>query len=103
MISRLTLATILLALAAAPLPLRASAPGEGAAGASELVQRIRGELQGPLTEDSKRHPGVPHGEFLEGVVSNPKAYPGTRTASRYTSRPSIDPPARPAFSCAWTG
>jgi hypothetical protein len=46
----------------------------------DIVARIRAELAGPLTEDSKPHPGVPHGEMLEGVLADSAIYPGTENA-----------------------
>jgi sugar lactone lactonase YvrE len=65
-----TLALFALAASAAAEP-----PPEAAV--PPLVQRIRQELSGPLTEDSMPHPGVPHGEFVEGTLTDSRIYPGT--------------------------
>ena len=83
MILRNTLAMALLATSAARAEPQAVVP--------EIIQRIRSELQGPLTEDSKMHPGVPHGEFIEGVISNPRAYPGTENGFRVYVPAQYDP------------
>lgn len=60
-----------------------------------LIARIRGELAGPPTEDSKPHPGVPHGEMLEGVITDSAAYPGTEHAFKVYVPAQYDP-AKPA-------
>jgi sugar lactone lactonase YvrE len=44
---------------------------------SALVQKIRSELSGALTDDSRPHPGVPHGEITEGTIADSVIYPGT--------------------------
>ncbi|HEY1793312.1 MAG TPA: alpha/beta hydrolase-fold protein [Opitutaceae bacterium] len=60
-----------------------------------IVQRIQAELSGPLTEDSRRHPGVPHGEMLQGTLADSAIYPGTENPfSVYV--PAQYDPARPA-------
>jgi sugar lactone lactonase YvrE len=60
-----------------------------------LVQRIRSELMGPVTEDSKPHPGVPHGETLEGTLSDSSVYPGTDNFFRVYVPAQYDP-SKPA-------
>jgi enterochelin esterase-like enzyme len=68
------------------------APPEAAA---DIVQRIQRELSGPLTDDSKPVPGVPHGEFIEGAITDSKIYPGTENKFRvYVPAQYI--PAQPA-------
>ena len=43
-----------------------------------LIEKIQGELaQPPPSEEGKVDPGVPHGEYLHGVINNPALYPGT--------------------------
>ncbi len=42
-----------------------------------LVKTIQDELAGPITDDSKPDPKVPHGEFLHGTIADSKTYPGT--------------------------
>lgn len=71
----------------------AEPPGEPAV--PQLVQKIRGELSGPLTDDSKPRPGVPQGEFLEGTITDSKIYPGTENNFRVYVPAQYDP-AQPA-------
>ena len=97
MIVRRSLFLVSLVLAGRIQPAGAEPPS-----AADLVQRIRSELPGPLTDDSKPHPGVPHGEFIEGTITDSRIYPGTETASASTSPPSTTPPGRRASSSAWT-
>jgi gluconolactonase len=60
-----------------------------------LLQRIRSELSGPLTEDSKPQEGVPQGEFLGGTISDSRIYPGTE--NKFTVYvPAQYRPAQPA-------
>jgi gluconolactonase len=61
----------------------------------DLVQKIRDELSGPLTDDSKPHPGMPHGEFVDGIISDSKVYPGTENSFRVYI-PAQYTPAQPA-------
>jgi gluconolactonase len=42
-----------------------------------IIQKIQGELGGPLTDDSKPNPAVPHGETIGGYLADSSAYPGT--------------------------
>ncbi len=43
-----------------------------------LVKKIQAELSAPLPPDEgKPDPRVPHGEFLQGTITNSKIYPGT--------------------------
>ncbi len=43
-----------------------------------LVKKIQGELAGPFPpDDGKPDPSVPHGEFLQGAITDSKIYPGT--------------------------
>lgn len=71
------LAALLLALAGTAGRAAAGPSGAPEAAVPDIVQRIRQELAGPDTEDSKPHPGVPHGEFIEGSVTDSAIYPGT--------------------------
>jgi enterochelin esterase-like enzyme len=48
----------------------------------ELIQKIRAELSGPLTDDSKPHPGIPKGEIIDGVITDSSVYPGTENRFR---------------------
>ncbi len=74
---RWSLMTAALAVAGLPATARADPPPASAAAPSALVQKIRGELSGPLTDDSKPRPGVPHGEIVEGMINDSALYPGT--------------------------
>ncbi len=68
---------VLLALAGSAGPAPAEPPAAPEAPVPALVQKIRAELAGPDTEDSKPQPGVPHGEFIEGTITDSAIYPGT--------------------------
>jgi gluconolactonase len=74
MIKRILAAILLLGCTA---KIRADTPKATAHNPAGLVEKIQGELSGPLTEDSRPHPGVPQGEIIEGTISDPKIYPGT--------------------------
>ena len=63
--------------------------------AKALLHKIQDELSGPLTEDGKPNPTVPHGEFLHGVITNSKIYPGTENNFQVYIPARYDP-ARPA-------
>jgi hypothetical protein len=73
----------------------ADPPAAPEAGVPDLVQKIRGELSGPPTDDSKPHPGVPHGEFIEGTLADSRIYPGTENPFRVYV-PAQYNPAQPA-------
>ena len=46
--------------------------------AHALVEKIQSELSGPFPpDDDKPDANVPHGEFLQGAISDSKIYPGT--------------------------
>ena len=90
MIVRRSLFLVSLVLAGRIQPARAEPPS-----AADLVQRIRSELPGPLKDDSKPHPGVPHGEFIEGTITDSRIYPGTENSFRVYVPAQYDP-ARPA-------
>jgi gluconolactonase len=60
-----------------------------------LIGRIRGELAGPLTDDSKPRAGVPPGTLLDGTMIDSVAYPGTQRSFRVYVPAQYDP-ARPA-------
>jgi gluconolactonase len=85
----------LLALACAAGSGAADAPVPPEASVPDIVQRIRTELSGPLTDDSKPHPGVPHGEFVEGTITDSRIYPGTENKFRVYI-PAQYKPAEPA-------
>jgi len=76
-----TRALALLALGAGA-GISAAEPPSGPAAAPEIIQRIRVELSGPLTDDSKPHPGIPRGETIEGVITDSRVYPGTENHFR---------------------
>jgi enterochelin esterase-like enzyme/sugar lactone lactonase YvrE len=78
-IKRISAAILLLACTA---KIRADTPKAPAHDPTDLIQKIQGELSGPLTEDSKPHSGVPQGEIIEGTISDPKIYPGTENNFR---------------------
>ena len=65
------------------------------ADAEMLVKKIQGELGGPAPEKSTPDPGVPHGEYLRGEVTNPTVYPGTENYFQVYV-PSQYNPAKPA-------
>jgi gluconolactonase len=73
----------------------AESPVAAAPAVPALVEKIRGELAGPPTEDSAADPGVPHGEFIEGSVTDSKVYPGTENAFKVYVPAQYDP-AKPA-------
>ena len=95
MITRRTPALLLLALTVAVRHARADPTEVPDASAPEIVQKIRRELSGPLTDDSKPQPGVPHGEFIEGIIADSTIYPGTENSFRVYV-PAQYAPARPA-------
>jgi gluconolactonase len=45
--------------------------------ATLLAQKIQAELGGPLTDDSRPNPAVPHGTVIEGILEKSAIYPGT--------------------------
>ena len=70
---------------------QASAPSDSNA----LVQKIQGELNGPLTPDSNSTPDIPHGEILRGTISDSTIYPGTENDFQVYVPAQYDP-AKPA-------
>jgi hypothetical protein len=60
-----------------------------------LLEKIRGELSGPLPDEGTPNPKVPHGEFLQGVISDSKIYPGTENSFTVYVPAQYDP-AKPA-------
>ena len=56
---------------------RADPPPPAPSPEAALVQKIQAELMGPPTADSKPQPGVPHGEFINGAITDSRIYPGT--------------------------
>jgi sugar lactone lactonase YvrE len=86
---------IMAAFVAPTLAMAADHPGPQGAAVPEIIERIRGELAGPLTEDSKPHPGVPHGEMLQGTVADSAIYPATENAFQVYIPAQYDP-AKPA-------
>ena len=95
--THLTRPLVLVAAACAALSLSIAADPAGPAGEAvpPIVERIRGELAGPPTDDSKPHPGVPHGEMIEGQLTDSAIYPGTENAFRVYVPAQYDP-AKPA-------
>jgi gluconolactonase len=73
----------------------AASPDGTAPAVPALVEKIRGELAGAPTEDSMVHSGVPHGEFVEGTITDSKIYPGTENAFKVYVPAQYDP-AKPA-------
>ena len=75
----------------------ANAPGQAPAPTdpNPLVQKIQGELSGPLLPDARVDPGVPHGEILHGVITDSKIYPGTENNFQVYVPAQYDP-AKPA-------
>jgi sugar lactone lactonase YvrE/enterochelin esterase-like enzyme len=89
-------ATLVLSLAVLAPGRGAGVPGDASgAAAPDLVEKIRAELAGPPTADSKPNPGVPHGELIEGILSDSRIYPGTENAFKVYV-PAQYSPARPA-------
>jgi sugar lactone lactonase YvrE len=86
---------IMAAYAAQTLPVAADIPEPAGTTVPEIVGRIRDELAGPLTEDSKPHIGVPHGEMLQGILADSVIYPGTENAFKAYVPAQYDP-AKPA-------
>lgn len=61
-----------------------------------LVQRIQGELSGPFPpEEGKPDASRPHGEFLQGTITDSKIYPGTENGFQVYVPAQYDP-AKPA-------
>ncbi len=60
-----------------------------------IIQKIQAELMGEPTDDSVLHPDVPHGEFLEGTITDSKIYPGTINPFKVYVPAQYDP-AKPA-------
>jgi len=61
-----------------------------------LVQKIQDELSGPFPpEEAKPDAGVPHGEFLQGAITDSKIYPGTENGFQVYVPAQYDP-AKPA-------
>lgn len=61
-----------------------------------LVKRIQGELSGPFpSSQGKPDPGIPHGEFLEGTITDSRIYPGTENRFQVYVPAQYDP-AKPA-------
>jgi DNA-binding beta-propeller fold protein YncE len=84
--SALVVATLSIVSAQAPHPVDPTA----------LVEKIQGELSGPFPPDEgKPDAGVPHGEFLQGVIADSKIYPGTENGFVVYVPAQYDP-ARPA-------
>ena len=71
------LAAVTLAIAGSAGAAPAGTAAAPEAPVPDLIKKIRQELSGPDTEDSKPQPGVPHGEFIEGSVTDSRTYPGT--------------------------
>jgi gluconolactonase len=77
MIQHPRLPRALLALAFVAGAARAVSQGVPGSAVPGLAEKIQGELGGPLSEDSKPNPSVPHGTFLEGNLEESAIYPGT--------------------------
>ncbi|MCE0497457.1 MAG: SMP-30/gluconolactonase/LRE family protein [Methylacidiphilales bacterium] len=60
-----------------------------------LAQKIQGELSGPPLPDAKVDPSVPHGELLQGIITDSKIYPGTENGFQVYVPAQYDP-AKPA-------
>ncbi len=90
-----SLVLALLALAGTAAGVTADPPAAPEAAVPDLVQKIRRELAGPLTDDSRPQAGVPHGEFIEGTIADSRIYPGTENNFRVYV-PAQYNPARPA-------
>jgi gluconolactonase len=95
MTPRRPLLPVLLALACGAWTARADFQGIPESAVPALVEKIQGELAGPLTEDSKPNPSVPHGTFVEGTLEESAIYPGTEHFFKVYVPAQYDP-ARPA-------
>lgn len=90
-LSRVALPVVLLAAIAA---VQGQAPP--AADANELVRKIQAELGGAYPpDDGKPNPAVPHGEFLQGTITDSKIFPGTENGFQVYVPAQYDP-AKPA-------
>ena len=64
--------------------------------ADSLVQKIQGELTAEFPpEDGKANPNVPHGEVLQGKITNSGIYPGTENGFQVYVPAQYDP-SKPA-------
>jgi enterochelin esterase-like enzyme len=64
--------------------------------ANALVEKIQGELSNPFPPDEgKPDANVPHGEFLQGTITDSKIYPGTENGFKVYVPAQYDP-AKPA-------
>jgi len=64
--------------------------------ADALVRKIQAELSGPFPpDDGKVNPNFPHGEFLQGTITDSKIFPGTENAFQVYVPAQYDP-SRPA-------
>jgi sugar lactone lactonase YvrE/enterochelin esterase-like enzyme len=73
---------------------QAQAPGPS--DPNPLVEKIQRELSGPFPpDDGKPDANVPHGELLEGAITDSKIYPGTENGFQVYVPAQYDP-ARPA-------
>jgi sugar lactone lactonase YvrE/enterochelin esterase-like enzyme len=86
---------VMLALACTAGTARSDPQGASENAAPSLAQKIQGELGGPLTDDSKPNPAVPHGTFVEGTLEESAIYPGTEHSFKIYVPAQYDP-ARPA-------
>lgn len=60
-----------------------------------LVQKIQAELSGSSAPEGTVDPGVPHGEFVHGSITDSKIYPGTENGFQVYVPAQYDP-AKPA-------
>jgi gluconolactonase len=74
----------------------AHAQAPGRADPDALVKRIQGELPGPFPPiEGRPDSNVPHGEFLEGTITDSRIYPGTQNRFEVYVPAQYDP-AKPA-------
>ena len=75
---RHSLPLALLICSAARVPAQSPTPAAVPVAPAALVLKIQRELNGSFPpEDGKTNPGVPHGEFLHGRITDSAIYPGT--------------------------
>ncbi len=66
-----------------------------AADPNALVQKIQSELAGPISPDGDAKSNVPHGEILQGTITDSAIYPGTENPFQVYVPAEYDP-AKPA-------
>ena len=83
-------------LSALSLIVASAVPAQTPPDAKALVEKIQQELSGTFPpEEAKPDPSVPHGEFLQGAITDSKIFPGTENPFQVYVPAQYDP-AHPA-------